>query len=144
MKAQQFPKNMRALQEIEADTIYRALFDRSAPDVIRKRFITASHRLHQKRSTQELAMYYNIIKSGYDLEALEVACRYKKVMPLLSLKFRLMVFLAETLPENQGFFINEKTSFMRALWYSTLHSIRTMYKLCRGFYLLARIHPCIR
>lgn len=144
MKAQKFLKNMRALQEIEADKIYRAIFHQGAPDVVRKRFITASFQLHQKRSTQELAKYYGIIKIVHDLEALEVACRWRKKIPLLTLKFRLMVYLAETLPGNQRFFINERTSFIRALRCTVISLMRTMYKLCRGFYLLARLHACTR
>jgi len=142
--AQQFAKNMTALQEMEADTIYRALFYQGAPDVVRKRFIEASHQLHQKISAQELALYYRAIKAVKDLEALEVACRWRKKMPLLTLKFRLMVYLAETLPENQRFFINERTSLIRGLCCIAVSVVQTMYKLCRGFYLLTRLHACIR
>ena len=144
MGTQKLASNLRTLQEIEADKIYRTLFYQGAPDVIRERFIEASNQLHQKISAQELALYYGVIKTVNDVEALEVACRWRKKMSLLTLKFRLMVYLGETLPENQHFFINERTSFIRALCYTAVSLVRTMYKLCRGFYLLTRLHSCIR
>lgn len=144
MDTRKFAPNLRTLQEIEADKIYRSLFYQSTPDVIRERFIEASVQLHQKISTKERALYYGVIKTVDDLEALEVACRYRKKMPLLTLKFHLMVFLAETLPENQRFFVNERTSFIRGACFTAVSLLRTIYKLCRGFYLLTRLHACIR
>lgn len=144
LETHELASNLRTLQEIEADKIYRTLFYQCAPSVIRERFIKASIQLHQKISTQELVLYYNVIKTVNDVEALEVACRWRKKMSLLTLKFRLMVFLAETLPENQRFFINERTNFTRCLWYTSLHLVRTMYKLCKGFYLLTRLPSCIQ
>lgn len=144
MGTRQFISNLRTLQEIEADKIYRSIFYQSTPDVIRERFIEASVQLQQKISTQELELYYGVIKMVDDLEALEVACRYRKKMPLLTLKFRLMVFLAETLPENQRFFVNERTSFIKGMCSTAVSLLRTIYKLCRGFYLLARLDSCMR
>ena len=144
MGTRQFISNLRTLQEIEADKIYGSIFYQSTPDVIRERFIEASVQLQQKISTQELELYYGVIKMVDDLEALEVACRYRKKMPLLTLKFRLMVFLAETLPENQRFFVNERTSFIKGMCSAAVSLLRTIYKLCRGFYLLTRLDSCMR
>ena len=139
-----FISNLKTLQEREADKIYRSIFYQRTPDVIRERFIEASVQVQQHISTQELELYYGVIKMVDDLEALEVACRYRKKMPLLTLKFRLMVFLAETLPENQRFFVNERTSFIKGMCSAAVSLLRTMYKLCRGFYLLTRLHSCMR
>ena len=133
-------KNSRILQELEAEKIYRSIFYQSIPDIIRQRFIKASDRLNQKVSSHELERYYRVVQIVDDLEALELACRYTKKLPLLSLKFHLMVFLAETLPKNQRFFINERTSFVRGLWFTVTGLVKTIYKMCKGIYLSRRLY----
>lgn len=135
-----FITNSGTLQEIEAEKIYRSIFYQRAPDIVRQRFIEASDRLNQKVSSHELERYYRVIQIIDDLEALELACRYTKKLPLLSLKFHLMIFLAETLPENQRFFINERTSFVKGLFFLVIGFLKTIYKVCKGFYLLVRLN----
>ena len=125
------------LQEIEARKIYKALFSDDVPRRVRDRFIDASNVLFPDagRRTDD---YYAIISSVEDLEALEVACRYTGKNPLLPLKFNLMVFLAECVPENQHYFVNEHRRVLRGSLSLGAGLIRTCYKLCKGFYLLIR------
>ena len=103
-------------QKREATKIYRAIFKQDIPAVLRDRFLTVSDKLNQCTDSRELELYYRALWSTPDLEALEVASRYLGRLPVLSLKFRAMVYLAETIPENQHFFVNDTTNRTRALW----------------------------
>jgi hypothetical protein len=125
------------LQELEARKIYKALFGAEIPPRVRDRFLDASNALfpHAGHGTDD---YYAIISSVKDLEALEVACRYTGKNPLLPLKFKLMVYLAECVPENQHFFVNEHRCLLRGSLSLGAGFVRTCYKLCKGFYLLIR------
>ena len=126
-------------QEREAELIYRALFHQTVPDGITRHFIDASNQLHSNATPQDVAQYYQAIQGITDLEALEVAGRYRRKLPLLSSKFRLMVYLAETLPENQPFFINTESRAVRG-WLAVFRgAFRTAFKLGKGLYLLGKV-----
>ena len=123
----------------EADRIYRAIFRRSAPAIIERRFLEASKPLEQKASPGELERYHRALEEVRDLEALEIACRYTRKLPLLCLKFRLAVHLAETLPENQRFLVNEEANVARARWALFAGAIGTALKLAKGLCILTRL-----
>ena len=125
--------------DIEARRIYAAIFGRAIPPIVQGRFAVASARLDRTVAPQELAAYGRIVATCVDLEALEVAARYTRRLPLLSRKFRLMAYLAETLPENQPFFVNERGSFLVGLWQSAFGVLATVFKLLKGFSLLRRV-----
>jgi hypothetical protein len=125
-----------ALYVTEARRIYRALFGRPIPPIITARFAAASEQLEAAVDPQELAAYRRFIAACPDLEAGEVAGRYTRRLKLLSRKFRLMVYLAETLPENQPFFVNERTNFLAGLWHCCAGAARTAFKLAKGVWLL--------
>jgi len=127
-----------SLCETEARKIYVAIFGRELPSVLLDRFVIASKRLNQSVPQAEMDSYYRAILACDDLEALEVAARYTRRLPLLSRKFRLMAYLTETLPENQAFFINERSSFVGGMARSAIGVFRTAYKMARGFWLLRR------
>ena len=77
----------------EATRIFRAIFGADPPALVADRFIEASERLNAASDPQALAAYYTAIGRIGDLEALEVACRYRRTLPLLSAKFRVMVYI---------------------------------------------------
>ena len=82
--------------------------------------------------------YYRALLACADLEALELAARYTRKLPLLTRKFRLMAYLAETLPENQDFFINERSSFLAAFGAAWPGGLRTVCKMLKALWLLRR------
>jgi hypothetical protein len=127
------------IEELEATRIYRALFRQNPPAMITARFKPVSKRLNERASRADLERYTRAVRQSGDLEALELACRLAKKMPLLSWKFQAMVYLAETLPENQAYFVNERTSFFKAGWLILLDTLWTGFKAARGFWLLARL-----
>jgi len=122
-------------QEREAVKIHQALFGRGIPDKLKHRFIEASN-LDRSTHAHGLERYYQIIAGVRDLEALEVAGRYTGRLPLLSHRFQLMVFLAESLPENRSDFIKERSSVVRGVSAVIVGALRTGYKLLKGIVLL--------
>jgi hypothetical protein len=120
----------------EADKIYRALFGKAAPEIVRARFGEATRLFNH--SPEDLQRYERVIEGGGNLEALEVACRYTGRYPILSERFRLMVYLAETLPENQPHYINDRDGLLRGLWTMIFGGVRTAWLLLRGFWILMR------
>ena len=128
-----------SLCEAEARKIYAAIFGREIPPLVLDRFVVASKRLNQSVPQAEMDSYYRAMSACNDLEALELAARYTRRFPLLSRKFRLMAYLAETLPENQAFFVNERSSFTGGMARSAAGGFRTVYKMVKGLWLVRRV-----
>jgi hypothetical protein len=126
------------LYEAEARSIYQALFRRDIPPILLQRFLPVVKRLNANASTAELAEYYRAVEAGADLEALELAGRLTGRLPLLTRKVQAMVALAETLPENQRFFVNQRSSFFTGaatMAWAVAHTARqavTGLRLLRG------------
>lgn len=132
------PPQSCSLCETEARKIYAVIFGRAIPPIILDRFVLASKRLNASVPQAEMDAYYRALTACGDLEALEVAARYARKLPLLTRKFRLMAYLAETLPENQLFFINERSSLLVGVWAGFTGGLRTVVKLFAGLWLLQR------
>jgi len=132
--------NLRELQRTEAEKIYGSIFGRKIPHIIRERFIAVSEvRLNHTVPEETLKAYYRIIQQVEDMEALEVAARYLNKLSFLSLKFQLMVYLAETLPENHRFFYADKKGYPQAGYFIILGFFATLYKLFKGWLLVRKI-----
>jgi hypothetical protein len=127
-----------SLCETEARKIYAAIFGREIPPLVLDRYVIASKRLNQSVPQPEMDSYYRAMMACGDLEALELAARYTRKYPLLSRKFRLMAYLAETMPENQTFFINERSSFAGGMARSAAGGFRTVYKMLKGLWFVRR------
>jgi len=125
--------------DYEATKIYHAIFNKNIPTLIQDHFRNISKKIDGSYSEGEVSKYRECIFKVHDLEALEVAARLFKKLPILTDKFKVMVYLAETLPENYSVFINEEKK--RASGYMILISslIRTMYKITKGLFLL-KVH----
>lgn len=120
----------------EAERIYRAVFHESVPPTLLRRFAEASARLDLRTAAGELDRYHAVLRRVADLESLEVACRFTGTLPTLSTRFRVMVHLAETLPENQKYFLNRRKSRVRA-WSALLAGgVVTGLRLLKGLFLL--------
>ena len=116
--------------------IYHALFSRDIPPILVQRFLPVIERLNATASPDELAGYYRAIEAQADLEALELAGRLTGRLPLLTRKVQAMVALAETLPENQLLYVNQRSSFvagMAAMAWAAAHTARQGVK---GLWLL--------
>ncbi len=125
----------------EAARIYMTIFNTNVPEQIEKHFEITSKKIENLFSEEEVKKYFESIERVRDLEALELAARYLKRIPLLTEKFKIMVCLAETLPENYNKYINERDN--RFLGYLLLicAGFRSIYKFVKGLFLLMVYKP---
>ena len=133
------PSPHTELLDMEAARIYRAIFGGDVPAVVKQHFVNASPRLNERFEQSELDSYYHTVERIGDLEALEVAARYVRRIPLLHSKFHMMVYLAETVPENQHHFVNERSNIAAGWWALVSGGARTAIKLVKGLFLLSRL-----
>ena len=132
-------KNATATQIDEAEQLYFALFRRHIPDVLKQRFEHASRIMTEHVNTVNVAHYDKIIRAHTDLEALELAGRMFGKLSLLSLKIRLMIWIAETWPENRQFYVNDKNrNLLVGYAVCAFGTMRTIYKFIKGMVLLQR------
>jgi hypothetical protein len=128
--------NYQRLYPTEANAIYRALFGRAIPPILVQRFLPVIDRLNATASPAELAAYYHAIETGADLEALELAGRLTGRLPLLTRKVQAMVALAETAPENQRFYVNQRSSFFTGAAAMAWAAAHTARQAAKGLWLL--------
>lgn len=124
------------LYAVEARALYRALFGRAAPSILVQRFLPVIEPLNATASAAELAGYYRAIESGADLEALELAGRLTGRLPLLTRKLQAMAALAETQPQNQRFYVNQRSSFVAGAAAMVWAAAHTARQAVRGWRLL--------
>ena len=124
------------LYEPEARSIYQVLFHRDIPPILAQRFLSVIEQLNAAASPVELAEYYRAIETQTDLEALELAGRLTGRLPLLTRKVQAMVALAETLPENQRFYVNQRSSFVAGAAAMAWAAAYTARQAARGLWLL--------
>jgi len=74
-----------------------------------------------------------------DLEALELAARHTHRLKTLSDRFRLMIYIGETDPELQHFYVGPPIGFVRGLASVAGGAFRTVAKLVKGWFLLKRL-----
>lgn len=122
--------------EAEAQRIYAAIFQGEIPPILRARFVAASQRLDAAADPHELQAYRRALATTADLEALELAARYRRRLPLLTRKFRAMIYLAETLPDHQSYFINDRSRFLVAFATLAWATLASFVKALRGLWLL--------
>jgi len=129
------------LQKDESERIYYSLFRKKIPASIQYHFNRLSEKLENDYSEREIKKYSSFLVKNYDLEALEVAARYLKKFPLLTEKFKIMVYLAETLPENYDIYINDRNNRFFAYLLLIVSAFRSFYKLTKGVFLLTIYRP---
>jgi hypothetical protein len=127
------------MSDDEAQRIYYTLFRREIPPVVAERFAQASARLEASLPPRDVAAYHRAVASGADLEALELAARYTRKLPLLTRKLGLMAYLAETQPENQPLFINERSSYIAGFVRLGVAALHTVWKMVKGLWLLRQV-----
>ena len=128
-------------QNDEAERIYNAIFSKDMPPEIRQHFLVLSKKIEDRFADKDVKKYSDIIKKVGDLEAVELAGRYLKRLPILSLKFKIMFFLAETLQENYDEYINREDNILSGYLLLTASVLRSLFKFSKGVLLLAFHRP---
>ena len=122
-------------EHFEAERLYHAVFGKPIPEVLEERFREASRRVFDAFPEDQKRLYASALRSVSDLEALEVAGRLTGRFRLLTAKLTVMMFLAETLPDHQAYFVNQASSRVRGIAAVAKGSMKTAYKLIKGLYL---------
>lgn len=120
----------------EAEKIYQAIFNKSIPDSLELHFQNISGKIDAAYLDNEVSKYHECITKVQDLEALEIAARYLKKLPIMTDKFKAMVYLAETRPENYDMFINQRSSRFHAYMLLVSSAVRTLLKMIKGVFLM--------
>ena len=123
-------------QEKNAEKIYDAIFKKKIPPSLSKSFFEASKKLDLNYSKNDINRYQKFMENVKDLEALEYACRWFKQCPLLIDKFKIMIFLAETLPENHHTFVNESSHPFFNWLFMGKTCLHSAWKMVKGIFLL--------
>lgn len=118
--------------ENEAERIYHSLFNKKIPESLKIHFNNISGEIDNHYHHDEVRKYYDLILKVNDLEALEITARYLKKLPILTEKFKVMVYLAETLPDNYDVFVNENPQRFFAYIYFISSVCRTFLKITKG------------
>ncbi len=124
------------MSDNETDRIYEAVFDRKVPEDVKKHFNILSQKIESRFPEEEVNKYMECIEKVHDLEALELAARHLKKLPLLTEKFKIMVYLAETRPENYNIFVNEEPGLFRGCTLLLLSALRTGLKMTKGLFII--------
>lgn len=125
----------------EAERIYEAIFRKNIPESIQKHFEVLSKGIEPLFTEKEIRKHNECILRVRDLESLELAARYFKKLPILTLKFKIILYLSETLPENYSKYINEKDKLLEGYLLLIASLFRTFYKFLKGIFLLLVCRP---
>ena len=132
---------IRYTMQTEPQLLYQTLFGAPIPPVVEERFLGAAAILDRSASPAELAAYSRAMSAGVDLEALELAARYTKRLPLLTRKLALMAYLAETIPANQDRYVNRRGNFFTGALHVAGAVVRTVGKMVIGLLALRAVRP---
>lgn len=124
----------------DAAKIYKALFKRDVPASIEEKYRKAFKALAAEFPEAQVEEYKTAVEDIHDLEALELAGRFRKKLPLLVHAFMVMVYIAETFPDNQKDYINFETRQVSGFLSMGYGSCRTVVKLLKGLFLLRKMN----
>jgi hypothetical protein len=79
------------------------------------------------------------LEEGTDLEALEFALRAQQPDHVLCRKLKLLIYITEAFPEYYDDFVNENPRRVGAFFRLVLHSLRTVCKQLKAFWLLRNL-----
>lgn len=111
------------------------------PGVLEEQFNGAARKIEGNYSAEEKDEYVRWMDGVSDLEALEYAARFRGRLGILSDKFKAMVYLAETLPENYSRFINERDNLLKGYWLCAIGTLGSIWKLVKGMMILSFKKP---
>jgi len=129
-----------ALLEKEVIYLYKKIFGEFPPQIIIKEYIKANNLL---LSEQERLKIKEIILKKADIEAIEIASRIKFKNNLLTKKIHILMYLAETIPQNFETFISVKNRRIFSVIDLTYNFVRSIYKYVKGMILLKRYENCL-
>jgi len=121
-----------------ASKIYTAIFKESIPPHVENQFNKAFAILAKGFPEGHVVEYKAAVESSQDIEALELAARHRKRLPLLVSAFEIMVYLGETVPGNQSKYFNFKKRRFIGFLSIGYGLCRSLVKFIKGWFLLRK------
>jgi hypothetical protein len=125
---------------VHAQRIYNVLFPGDIPAELETRFHHAWQVLAADYSQQEHAEFRAAMRAANDLEALEIACRRRRRLRILTDQVVLMAVLGETLPRHSSFYVQLHAEPLRGLCSLPWCLLRTVWKIVKGTFLVRTLH----
>lgn len=104
------------------------------------RFREGFERLRRDADPAEMERLRHAVETVRHLGALEVAARYTHRFPLLVSAFRLLVYVAESDPANQRYFVKRRKSVLAAVAALFLGALHTAADIVVGLVILRRLN----
>jgi hypothetical protein len=120
----------------EAQHLHRCIFGRPLDPILERRYEAANR--HVFGCDLDSALVACIVERGLDAEAIEFALRRRKAGRELTTKLQILCYLAEARSEYQAEFINDGTSWFRAIAMCVAATTNAFWKLVKGEYLIRR------
>ena len=98
--------------------LYKNIFKKHPCQTIIKEYVRANRKLLPPAETNSLK---HIIAQKADFEAIELAWRFKNANNPLTKKIHILMYIAETSPENYEIFLNTKNKQIISLGYLSLY-----------------------
>lgn len=118
----------------EAEYFYKKVFSAPAPRQIVEKYIAAN----LKKIPEPHRGIRDLILRKADIEAIEMAWRFKSPRNVLTKKIHVLIYLAETTPENFPVFINSKNKRFFSFIVLACQFVRSIGKFIKGKFLLKR------
>ena len=120
----------------EAEYFHRSVFSTPISPKVLKKYIAAN----EKKIPGSDERIRKLVTKKADIEAVEMAWRFRSPRNVLSKKIHILIYLAETTPENFPLFFNTKNKRFSSLILLAWHFFRSVIKFIKGKILLKRYH----
>jgi hypothetical protein len=131
---------MEPTKVTDAQRVYNVLFPGTIPPELAARFAAAWQILAADYAESEHRKLRRALSLGGDLEAIELAGRWRKQLPSLAAQVRLMCMLAETRPDHARYFFQAGNGRLAGFCALGWAGVRSAMKYLKGAYLLWRIN----
>ena len=122
----------------EVSVLHWAAFGRVVPEEIIQRYIDAHCTVMSQLDIAQSQWLERVIEEKNDLEALEFGLRNRERDHVLCQKLKLLIYITEAFPEYYSDFVNESPRRAAAFCSLALHTIRTVGKQLKAWWLLHR------
>ena len=131
---------MHVTQELcrEAEFFHERIFGQPIPDEIRARYVRANGMLLKDTEAVRQVRINLILERSMDVEAIEFALRRRAPQNLLTKKLLILCYLAESRSDYYTRFVNEQEKSYRAYLELSVSTLRSLYKLLKGRWLIWR------
>lgn len=119
----------------EGEFFYKKIFRRPALPEIIKEYVRANKHLLEEEERTSLK---KLTSKRADIEAIEIAWRFKHEYNLLTKKIHILLYVSEAVPQNYELFINEKNRKFISFFSISFNFFRSVYKFLKGKILLKR------